>query len=1150
MLHDPLPILDRAATFAALPPEWPIDPQPAIRAALARSERRLVVLDDDPTGTQTVHDLPVLTSWEVETLTQEFTAGTPVFYILTNSRSLPSAPAAALMREIAVNLRAAARRAGVEFSVVSRSDSTLGGHYPIETDVLAEAIGQLDAVCLIIPFFEAGGRHTIGDVHYVAEGDKLVPAAQTPFARDAVFGYRASNLRAWVEEKTRGRINTGTVASITIDAIRRRGPAAVQTKLAGLPGGAVCIVNAATRRDMEVFVLGLLGAEAAGRRFIYRTAASFVAARAGLEPRALLTAAALPVPAAGGGLIVVGSYVPKTTEQLGELLKLPGLAAIELQVDALLATGRREVEIARVRTAAEEALRAGRNTVLYTSRRLVTGGDEAENLRIGQSVSDALIEVTGSITVRPRYVIAKGGITSSDVATKALRIRRATVAGQILPGVPVWLPGAESRWPGIAYVVFPGNVGGPGALREAVDRLAAPAIPENFLRHGAAADLPVPRPLRAGPLTMDYENGDLRYLRLGGREVVRRIYVAVRDRNWGTVPTTLTPVQTEVRADSFDLVYEIVAKQDEIDFRWRATLTGTADGRLEFVIDGAAHSAFLRNRIGFCILHPAAECCGARCRVRFEDGRVIDATFPKAIAPENPFVDLTGLDHEVTPGVWCRMEFEGEVFEMEDQRNWVDASFKTFCTPLRRPFPVAVAVGEKVRQAVRLRVEGAASPSAVGRGVPAERRVRDGSPGGFALPQDIPAGIVRIDLTNAPRTRLPALGLTAASHGQTLTEREIARLRALRPAHLRIELRPATDDCAAKLRAASVLGVPLEVALTLTDAAGAELRTVAAAMEAVRPPVARWLVFHAKELAATNTRWIDLARAHLAKFSPAAFVTGTDYWFAQLNRERPPQAGLDGVCFTLTPQVHASDHASLVETLAEQAELVANASEFSAGVPLTLSPVTLRMRNNPAATGPERATPPGELPACVDPRQMSLCGAGWTLGSVKYLAEAGVAHATYYETTGWLGVMETEAGSPLPKLFPSIPGAVFPLYHILADLNEFAGAEVVHCVSSSPLQVEALVLVRNGVRRVLLANLSPQAETVAFPVSLAGGDRGTTRRLHSANAIAVMMTPAEFRETSAAASADGGFWLFDLAPFEMLNLDVPVASTRKISVHN
>jgi uncharacterized protein YgbK (DUF1537 family) len=244
-----LPVLPKTSTFAALPPEWPEDPMPAVRAALTRSRRRLVVLDDDPTGTQTVYDLPVLTSWQVEALAQEFAAGTPVFYVLTNSRSLPSAPAAALMREIAGNLREAARRENVEFSVVSRSDSTLRGHYPLETDVLAEAIGQTDAACLIIPFFEAGGRHTLGDIHYVAEGDRLVPAAQTPFARDAVFGYHSSNLRAWVQEKTRGRILAGDVASISLDDLRRGGSDAVQAKLTALPAGRVCIVNAATRKS-------------------------------------------------------------------------------------------------------------------------------------------------------------------------------------------------------------------------------------------------------------------------------------------------------------------------------------------------------------------------------------------------------------------------------------------------------------------------------------------------------------------------------------------------------------------------------------------------------------------------------------------------------------------------------------------------------------------------------------------------------------------------------------------------------------------------------------------------------------------------------------------------------------------------------------
>jgi uncharacterized protein YgbK (DUF1537 family) len=407
----------------------------------------------------------VLTTWEVDALARELAAPEPVFYILTNSRSLPLPAAQQLNTEIGRALAQASAQSGRAFTVVSRSDSTLRGHYPGETDALAQAVGMSAAATLIIPYFREGGRYTIHDIHYVAEDGQLVPAAQTPFAQDAAFGYRASNMRAWVAEKSGGRIAAEKVASITLDDLRVGGPAAVQAKLAALEKGQVCIVNAADLRDMEVLVLALLEVEAAtGRRFLYRTAASFVQIRAGLRTRPLLTAADMGLAGQGGGLFVVGSYVPKTTAQVQALLAQPRIVPVEVEVAQLLEPSARTEAISRAQVATDKALASGQEVVLYTSRSLVTGQDAAGSLAIGQQVSSALVAIVAGLAVTPRFLVAKGGITSSDLATQALRVRRAMVMGQIIPGVPVWRTGAESRLPGLAYVVFPGNVGGNDAL--------------------------------------------------------------------------------------------------------------------------------------------------------------------------------------------------------------------------------------------------------------------------------------------------------------------------------------------------------------------------------------------------------------------------------------------------------------------------------------------------------------------------------------------------------------------------------------------------------------------------------------------------------------------------------------------------------------
>ncbi|MEO6002367.1 MAG: four-carbon acid sugar kinase family protein [Opitutus sp.] len=461
--------LAKSAVFAALPPVWPEDLLPALAAAA--TARTLVVLDDDPTGTQTVRDVPVVTQWDAATLGEELRSAPSCFYILTNSRSLTSDRSRDLHRELAANLRTAQVESGRPITVLSRSDSTLRGHFPIETDILAEILGPFDAT-IVMPYFEAGGRYTIDDTHYVAEQDRLVPAGQTPFARDSVFGYRASHLPSWVEEKTAGRIPATAVASVSLDTIRRGGPSAVAAQLRALPRGSVCIINAAAPRDAEVAAAATLQAEAAGSRFIYRTAASIVAARIGQSAETVLTAGDFTGAGRHGGLIVVGSYVPKTTAQLSHLLTQPGLQAIELDVSALLDPTSRSAVLGAARTRLHEALTAGHDCVVATSRRLITGSDDAASLGIGRLVSDALIELVRGLTVRPRFLVAKGGITSSDVATLGLGVRRALVRGQILPGVPVWRTGPESKFPGLDFVVFPGNVGGETALAEVVGRFS------------------------------------------------------------------------------------------------------------------------------------------------------------------------------------------------------------------------------------------------------------------------------------------------------------------------------------------------------------------------------------------------------------------------------------------------------------------------------------------------------------------------------------------------------------------------------------------------------------------------------------------------------------------------------------------------------
>jgi uncharacterized protein YgbK (DUF1537 family) len=469
-MSDSVTTLDRLR--GTQPPVWPHDLSEFISDAVAASPTKLVILDDDPTGTQTVHGIPVLTTWSVDVLEKELRASGPGFFILTNSRSLAPEAAQDLNRDLGINLRQAIAATGIAVQVISRSDSTLRGHYPGEMDALMQALKLSELPCILIPCFFEGGRYTVDDIHYVAEDGRLIPAAQTPYARDAAFGYRHSNLREWVIEKTDGRVTADRVTSVSLEDIRCGGPHAVRNRLLTLAPGECCIVNAIEYRDLEVFTAGLLDAEAQGKAFVFRSAASFVRVRAGIRPRDLLDRDTIAIEdGSRGGLFVVGSYVPKTSAQLSELLEEKNVVAIEVRVDDLLDPDRRRDAVSVTIAAADQALASGLDAVVYTSRDLVTGIDARSSLEISRQVSDSLIAIIQGIGFQPRYVVAKGGITSSDIATVGLKARRAIIIGQILPGVPVWRLGQETRWPGIAYVVFPGNVGNDQALVDVRRRL-------------------------------------------------------------------------------------------------------------------------------------------------------------------------------------------------------------------------------------------------------------------------------------------------------------------------------------------------------------------------------------------------------------------------------------------------------------------------------------------------------------------------------------------------------------------------------------------------------------------------------------------------------------------------------------------------------
>ena len=427
---------------------------------------KLFVFDDDPTGTQSVHGVPVRTRWNSESLARELEDPAPACFLLANSRALPEADAAELARETGRALKAAMDATGRAAAVVSRSDSTLRGHYPAEVDALAEGLGIPEATILLCPFFAAGGRVTLDGVHCLMQDGRAVPVGETEFARDATFGYRASRLDDWVVEKTAGRIRREQVGRIDVATIAL-GPDAIADRLVEMAGGfRVVTIDAAKREHVAAVAEGARRAEGRGATLLARTAADYAAARAGIEPIPPLDAQALGL-REGPVLTVVGSYVDRTTRQLERLQALPDLEIVEVDVEALIGPDG-EIEAGRCRDIAGARLASGRDTVLATSRTRHHAGD----LAVGAAVAARIAAIVRDLVdrVAPRCLVAKGGVTSSVLAVDALGVERAWVEGPALPGVPVWRLGPESRAPGMPLVVFPGNVGDDDALAEVVRR--------------------------------------------------------------------------------------------------------------------------------------------------------------------------------------------------------------------------------------------------------------------------------------------------------------------------------------------------------------------------------------------------------------------------------------------------------------------------------------------------------------------------------------------------------------------------------------------------------------------------------------------------------------------------------------------------------
>lgn len=570
-------------------------------------------------------------------------------------------------------------------------------------------------------------------------------------------------------------------------------------------------------------------------------------------------------------------------------------------------------------------------------------------------------------------------------------------------------------------------------------------------------------PLAAGPLKLLFQEQDaaIRHLSLGRIEVLRGIYAAVRDENWNTLPPVITFIKKEILPDSFALEFTAtVHKQSAPCFTWKGTLTGDSDGTIRYAFRGEALISFKKNRVGFCVLHHPG-LAGQPVTVESIDGSRTQSKFPLAITGRQPFFDIRALSHEAAPGIECEVRMSGDAFEMEDQRNWTDASYKTYCTPLSKPFPVALEKGAIIEQEVTVRLNTAPGKS-------------------LHVPSAQNNDLIQISVGEFAGT-LPSIGLCFRPNEQTpLTSIQKDALKSLKPSHLRVDLKQSEADWIDSLIAAATLcahiGSSMEIAIHLRgDSDTNGIRDIERVVNAVRAlpnaiPVARWIILHEDEKTC-HPRWPKLAAPLIAKsVLRGAIGTGTDAYFTELNRNRPSTEGIDFVSYSINPQVHAFDDLSLVETLSIQGLTVQNASGFS-GKPVVVSPVTLLPRFNPNATSKDLPSLPPS-----DPRQQIPFNAAWTAGSIKHLAEADAQAVTYFEVAGPSGVMGHGDDNTNPRLYP--------VFHTIAWAVKNGGAPCIRTISSKPLEAEALLIRIPGGVEMLAFNYCSESRRLQIDLPL------------------------------------------------------------------
>ncbi len=625
------------------------------------------------------------------------------------------------------------------------------------------------------------------------------------------------------------------------------------------------------------------------------------------------------------------------------------------------------------------------------------------------------------------------------------------------------------------------------------------------------------REVLAGELTVELEATQIRAVRAADIEILRGVYMAVRDEQWGTVAGQITDLETSCGEGEFSTTFSMSHQQSPLSFDWKGRIAGDRSGTITFGLEGVARSAFRYSRIGFCLLHPPSECAGQRYRGRSSNGTV-EGTLPLSVGPQvferevywPLFASVSELELELRSGLTVHMRFEGDLFEMEDQRNWTDASFKTYCTPQELGYPFDASSGQRFSQKVTIHVSGR----------PRKRRTASRP--------------TQVTFDPDESRPLPPIGFCLPRTLERHTAAETTLLSRAHPRHLRVDLDLAADRWSARLAGAVAVGNSLGCQLEVAAFAENENQIDQLVADLTAAPLARLLMFTRGE-EMSDPAWTARAR-RLCKDHGLAIpvIGGTDLWFAELNRDRPDTDAMDGLVYSITPQVHTFDEESIAQSLEAQPDSVKTTIGFAGGLPVTVGPVTLRPRD-PIEFEP--ATPEaGSLPFSVDPRQSSLFAAAWTVGSISALAQAGAASLTYYETSGCRGIIPGDGPVPARGLFAGAPpGGAYAIFHVFADVLELGSTtRLVRCESSRPSQVAALALRASDRLRLLIANLTPAP--VNFVVDPALVEPVATRLLDETTALEALVDPLAYRERSDGFGDPLGEPV-TLAPFGLARLD-------------